>query len=143
VRDEAGRAAATVLAWLLAALNLAAATGKALDLPGFADVLSAYRLFPEALLMPVAVGVTMLEAAIAVGLMVRPTRRVAAWAAGLLALGYGIVLTVTLARGIALENCGCFGVYLARPLGVHSPLEDLALIAAALLVLRFTPRPAR
>jgi hypothetical protein len=42
-------------------------------------------------------------------------RRRAALAAAALAAFNGAVLVLTLWRGIALENCGCFGVFLARP----------------------------
>jgi hypothetical protein len=138
-RDGRARAAAT-LAWLLAALHLAAALGKVLDLAGFADVLAEYRLFPAAALMPLALGVTLAEAAIALGLVLPGWRPAAALAAGAMALGYGVTLTVTLARGIPLGNCGCFGVFLARPLTPLTPLEDLALLAAALAVWWMAPR---
>lgn len=127
------------LAWALAALHLAAAGAKLLDLRGFAAVLADYRLAPAALLLPLAIFAVLVELAIGVGLLLAPWRRAAALAAAAVAAVYGIVLTVTLARGIALPNCGCFGVYLARPLTILSPLEDAALVLAAWLVAR---RPA-
>jgi uncharacterized membrane protein YphA (DoxX/SURF4 family) len=121
--------------WLLAAIFLATGLGKALDLPGFAAVLGPYRLLPEPLLLPAAIAVTAAEFAIAAGLAVRPTLRPAAWAGLALALVNAAALTLTLARGIALENCGCFGVFLARPLQPWTPLEDLVLAGLALAVL--------
>jgi hypothetical protein len=124
----------TGLAWALAAVNLAAAGGKLLDLHGFVAVLAEYRLAPAALLMPMAVLVVALEIVAGIGLLARSWRRRAALAAGALAGVYGLALSVTLARGIQLSNCGCFGVYLARPLTLLSPLEDLALLSAAVLV---------
>jgi hypothetical protein len=36
-----------------------------------------------------------------------------------------------LRRGLGLENCDCFGVFLARPLEWYAPIEDAALIAAS------------
>ena len=128
-----------LLAWLLAALHAATGTGKLLDLPGFVAVLGEYRLLPAALLWPAALGVTGLELGIALGLALPRWRRRAALAAAGLAALNGAVLVLTLWRGIALANCGCFGVFLARPLGWTSPLEDLALVLLALLVAR---RPA-
>lgn len=122
------------LAWALAALHLLTAAAKLLDLPGFAAVLSDYRIAPGVFLLPMAVFVVLLELAIGGGLLLRSWRRRAAIAAGGLATLNGLVLTLTLARGIALENCGCFGVYLARPLTILSPLEDVVLLAAAALV---------
>jgi hypothetical protein len=137
--DRARAAAATGLAAVLAALHLAAALGKVLDLGGFADVLADYRLFPAAALMPLAVAVTLTEALIAAGLLLPRFRHAAALAAGAMALGYGVTLTVTLLRGIELANCGCFGVFLARPLTPLTPLEDLLLLGLALLLLWLTP----
>lgn len=124
------------LAWLLAALHAATGIGKLLDLPGFAAVLGEYRLLPAALHWPAAVGMTALELGIALGLMLRRWRRRAALAAAALAAVNGAVLVLTLWRGLALGNCGCFGVFLARPLRWTSPLEDLALVVLALLVAR-------
>jgi uncharacterized membrane protein YphA (DoxX/SURF4 family) len=130
------------LAWALALLHAAAALGKVLDLPGFVEVASAYRLLPRTLLWPSAIGVMVAEAAIALGLLLPRWRRASALAAGLMALIYGAALSLTLLRGISLENCGCFGVYLARPLTILSPLEDLVIVALALLLLRLTPARA-
>ena len=126
--------AAPVCAWLLAAVEAATGIGKLLDVPGFARVLAQYRLFPAPLLAPVAWGVTLAELAVAAGLVVPAWRRRAAVAAAVLAAADAAVLTVTLLRGIALENCGCFGVFLARPLRPYTPLEDVVMLAAALVV---------
>lgn len=122
------------LAWLLAAVHAATALGKLLDLPGFAAVLGTYRLLPAAVLLPTAILVVLAELAIAAGLLLARLRVAAALAAGALAALNGLVLTATLLRGIDLPNCGCFGVFLARPLSVVSPLEDLVLLALALLL---------
>lgn len=122
------------LAWLLAAVHAATALGKLLDLPGFAAVLGTYQVLPAALLWPAAILVMLAELAIAAGLLLARLRAMAALAAAGLAALNGLVLTATLLRGIDLPNCGCFGVFLARPLSVVSPLEDLLLLALALLL---------
>lgn len=129
------------LAWTLAALNGAAALGKALDVPGFLLVLVEYRLLPGPLLFPGTLALILAEAAIAIGLLLPRARHAAALAAAALAALYGAALTVTLLRGIALQNCGCFGVFLPRPLTLFSPLEDGLLVAMALLLAQRT-RPA-
>lgn len=126
----------TGLALTLATLHLATAGAKLLDLRGFAAVLADYRMAQAVMLLPMAGAVVALEVAIGVGLLLPKWRRAAALAAAALAGLYAVVLSATLARGIALGNCGCFGVYLARPLTVFSPLEDVALLLAALLVAR-------
>lgn len=125
-------------AWLVALVLFATGLGKALDIPGFALVLADYRLLPAGQEAFFAVGMTLAELALAAALLHRPWRRAAAWGAVLLFLANAAVLSLTLWRGLALENCGCFGVFLPRPLRPWTPLEDLALAALALLA---TPRP--
>ncbi len=121
--------------WLLVPVFLATGLGKALDLTGFAAVLGTYRLLPAPVLLPAALAMTAAELAIAAGLAWRPVLRLAARAGLALALVNTAVLTLTLARGIALANCGCFGVFLARPLRPWTPVEDLVLAGLAALVL--------
>lgn len=123
-------------AWTLALVFLATGLGKAFDVGGFASVLGEYRLVPRALLLPVAALVVVVELVIAIGLAWPRWRRGAAIAAGVVAVANIIVLTVTLLRGIALSNCGCFGVFLARPLSWATPIEDLVLLALAVFVAR-------
>ncbi|MEO9101467.1 MAG: hypothetical protein ABI212_05925 [Burkholderiaceae bacterium] len=57
-------------------------------------------------------------------------------AALLLNLGYGVLLTASLLRGLELPNRGCFGVYFAQPLRWYSPLEDVLLMAASVVLIR-------
>lgn len=121
-----------VSAWLLAFVLFTTGLGKALDVVGFARVLTTFRIFPEGSEIPLAVAITLLELALAVALLWPGWRRLAATAALLLFIGNAAVLTLTLLRGIALENCGCFGVFLARPLRPWTPLEDVALALLSL-----------
>lgn len=120
--------------WLLVVVFLATGLAKLLDIQGFAGVLAGYRLLPGALLAPVGLGLALAELAVAIGLLRPALRRAAAAAAILLGAANALALTVTLARGIALPNCGCFGVYWPRPLQPWTPLEDLVLIALGLAV---------
>lgn len=128
---------------LLVATLLATGLGKAMDMPGFARVLAEFRAFPVGSEGVLAVTVTLVELGLAAALLVPGWRRRAAAAALLLFIGNAILLTVTLLRGIALENCGCFGVFLARPLRAWTPLEDvaLALLAGFVLVAGQRPQP--
>lgn len=127
------------LAVALAVLHGATALGKALDLHGFARVLGTYQLLPAAIVPPVALGLVALEFAIAGLLLLPHTRRLAALAAAGLASVFLVGLTVTMARGIALENCGCFGIFLARPLTGWTLLEDGLVVVAALFAARLSP----
>lgn len=46
------------------------------------------------------------------------------------------------ARGLALDNCGCFGVYAAQPLRWWVLVEDVEVVALAVWVVR-RPAPGR
>ncbi len=124
---------AGLAAWLLALALFATGLGKALDVPGFALVLADYRLLPVGSEAFFALGLTTAELALAAALLHRPWRQAAAWGAVALFLANAAALSITLWRGVDLANCGCFGVFLARPLRPWSPLEDLALAGLALL----------
>ncbi len=127
--------------WWFVLLLLATGMGKLLDLPGFVAVVDSYRLLPAPLLWPSAVALTVTELGLAAWLL--SGRRLRLAAVLLIALHAMFMLwqLVTLARGIALDNCGCFGVFWARPLTWFTPLEDLVLIALAVWFWRATKRP--
>lgn len=129
-------AAWDILARLLALLHLAAAAGKLLDVTGFIAVLQDYRLFPSGLLPVLAGALIALEVSIAMGLAVRRWRKVAAMAAAGLAAAFLAVLSLTLARGIALDNCGCFGTFLPRPLTGWTLVQDAALLLLCVALAR-------
>ena len=116
-------------------LLLASALGKLLDIPGFYGIVRSYQLLPDVLIAPAAWALSLVELALGIalgstvaGLRLRPA------VVGLLVLlhlFYLFGLTTALLRGLALPNCGCFGVYWPRPLTVWSVVEDLVLLAWA------------
>jgi uncharacterized membrane protein YphA (DoxX/SURF4 family) len=108
--------------------------GKALDLPGFAGVLKTYQAFPESALVPLAIGVTGIEAVLGIWLLSGWRLRISALAAAGLNAVYAAWLTMSLLRGLELANCGCFGVFFPQPLRWYSPLEDVVLIGMSLLL---------
>ena len=109
--------------------------GKALDVPGFVDVIATYRLLPAWGNVLVGYALPPLELAIGLALVSGVVLRSAcAAAAGLHALLL-VVSVLTLGRGIAIENCGCFGAFWARPLGPSILVEDGVLLAASLWAL--------
>lgn len=126
----------------LAAINLGAGLGKGLDLPGFVGVLETYRLFPAWSWWPLAVVAVAGEGALGIWLLSGRRLAAAALACAAVNAGYFAALEITWLRGIELRNCGCFGVFLARPLRWYSPLEDVALVAAS-VALFLLARPAR
>lgn len=123
-----------VLLLVLAVINLGAALGKGLDMPGFVTILDTYQLFPVWSQWPLAVAAVAGELVVGVWLLSGIRQVQAAWACAAINMGYAVVLTIELIRGIPLESCGCFGVFLSRPLRWYSPLEDLVLVAASLTV---------
>ncbi len=122
--------------WVVGLVLLATGTGKALDIPGFAEVLAAYALLPPWGNVILAYTLPVIELGTGLCLLTRIRLRPAAW----VAVGLHIVLlgavVVTLIRGLAIANCGCFGVFLARPLSVQTVVEDAVMLGMSLLVLQ-------
>ena len=115
---------------------LATAAGKLLDVRGFAAVLATYEAFPESALVPLALAVPLAELALAVWLFSGRRLAGAAGAALALHLLYAVWAAATLARGLRLPNCGCFGVFLPSPLGWRTVAEDLVLAGFSAWLLR-------
>ncbi len=113
------------------------ATGKLLDIPGFARVLSHYEIFPGGLQLPLAFFIPLFELLLAFWLLSGKKLPAAALTALLLHGAYAALSILTLLRGIRLDNCGCFGVFLARPLGWGTVIEDGVMIAICLLLYRW------
>ena len=91
--------------------------GKLLDLPGFVHFVAQYDLMPSAGDHLVAYTLPFVELATGACLLARFQLRTAAASAVVLHVLLVSVVAVTLWRGIHLDNCGCFGVFLVRPLG--------------------------
>ena len=121
---------------------LATAVGKLADVRGFAGVLRAYEAFPEASLVALAAAIPIAELALALWLFSGRGLEGAALAALVLHVVYAAWAALSLARGLRLENCGCFGVFLARPLGWRTVAEDLVLAAASAALLALAVRRA-
>lgn len=130
------------LRWLFMLLMLATGIGKLLDMPGFVGVVATYRLLPEALLTPSAWALVLTELLLAAWLLWGKRLQPAALLLIGMHLMYLVWQLLTLLRGISLDNCGCFGVFLARPLTWFTPLEDLLLIALAVWFWRGAKRQA-
>ena len=118
---------------LLGLLVFAAGLGKLLDIPGYVAILRTYRLdfVPAALYLPGAVAVVVFELGLGCWILSAWRLATAALLSVAMHAGYLVLLTASLLRGLKLENCGCFGVFLARPLTWYSPLEDAALMAVS------------
>ena len=128
------RAAAAFLRYLLAAVLLATAAGKSLDLRGFASAVASYRVLPTALVPAAALAVPVAEMVVAFWLLAATRLPAAALACAGLHGIYAAWSAAAVTRGLKLSNCGCFGVFLARPLGWSTVVEDLTLAGSSLLL---------
>lgn len=124
-------ASAQFLRGLFLLLMLSTGVAKLLDMPGFYGIVASYQTLPLLLVAPAAWVLTLTEVMLAAWLLSGRALQNAALLLVLMHLMYLAWLLMALARGLDLPNCGCFGVYLARPLTVLSPVEDLCLLALA------------
>lgn len=122
----------TVLYWFcrlgVGTVLVASALGKSLDLPGFIDVLTTYRAFPDWSLQLVAVSITSIEWILGVWLLSGWRLRTSALLGLVLNATYAGWMTISLLRGLELQNCGCYGRFFPQPLRWYSPLEDMVLV---------------
>jgi hypothetical protein len=116
---------------------LATAAGKFLDVSGFARVLETYEAFPGWSVPLLAWAIPSIELGLALWLFSGRGLPAAASASLAMHVVYAAWSAVSLLRGLKLSNCGCFGVFLARPLDWGTVVEDgvMAALSAALLLL--------
>jgi hypothetical protein len=116
------------------------AAGQLASLDAFEDALASYQLLGG--LLPAAViGLPALEVLAALALLgsrMLPLR--AARTAGVLgvvvAVAWSILAVQAFSRGLTVENCGCFGAYLAQELRWWVLLEDAYQLLLAFLAAR-------
>jgi len=121
----------------IAIILLTTGAGKALDIAGFVEVIITYQVFASWMLYPIALGMIITELTLSFWLF---SGRLIFWAA-LASLGLHSVFTlwasVALLRGLDIPNCGCFGVFFARPLDGWTIFEDLVMVALSGLLMIF------
>ena len=128
---------------LIGVILAVTAAGKLLDVGGFARVIGTYQVFPDAGLLPLAVVVPVAELLLAAWLFSGRRSFAAAATAFGMHLAYAGWAAFALLRGLHLSNCGCFGVFLPRPLGWGTVAEDIAMaILCAWLAALSRPREA-
>jgi uncharacterized membrane protein YphA (DoxX/SURF4 family) len=119
--------------YFLAVLFISTAIGKLLDNRGFAHVIDTYQLgIPNNALLELALFISLLELLIGINILRGRALRVNVLATFVFHLGYAGLAFITLLRSITLANCGCFGVFLARPLSWATVVEDLVLATVSL-----------
>ena len=122
--------------WFFVLLLAASAIGKLTDMPGFYAVVKSYALLPEVVIPVSAWVLAIFELVLSIWLAIGKRIYVAATLVIALHLVYLAWLASALARGLDIPNCGCFGVFWARPLTWFTPVEDLILLALAIIMWR-------
>lgn len=121
---------------LLGLLLFAMALGQASNIGGFIDILSTHRIGGTTVAAMVAVALLTGEVAGGIGLLAggATRRRRGAVVAVAVAVAWSVLAAQAFARGLDIENCGCFGVHLGQPLRWWVLLEDAEFVALALWV---------
>jgi hypothetical protein len=125
----------------LSALLIAMAAGQLLDMRGFVEVLDRYRLGMDGAAWPLGAGLIAGELG-AAALMLGPRRwrHEGAGLALVVAVAWTVLAVQAFLRGLQIDNCGCFGVYLGQQLRWYVLVQDAAFIAIAVWVWRGTGR---
>jgi len=126
-----GNSTLIVLRYFIASVLFLTALGKLLDIPGFVEVLDTYQAIPGWGLYIVAIGIALLELRICEWLMQNETLILGAASSLMFHSIYTLWTLIALIRDISIPNCGCFGVYFARPLTGWTVVEDLIMVAAS------------
>lgn len=106
------------------------ALAQASDLSGFHDVIREYEV-GRALAWPLVLVLVAGAAVGGIGLILDRRPRVSAVVALTVAVLWSALAAQAFARGLALDNCGCFGVHLAQPLRWWILLEDAWFVGLA------------
>jgi uncharacterized membrane protein YphA (DoxX/SURF4 family) len=129
-----GRALVLALRFVVAAVFLTAALPKIGDPTTFATDIDNYRMLPDALIGPFAVGVPLLEALIGLALVTGVYARGAAVLASGLLVAFAIAMVQAIVRGIDLD-CGCFGHVVETRVGWLSVMRNVLLLVACAVVI--------
>ncbi|CAN5282763.1 hypothetical protein BH20ACT5_BH20ACT5_25310 [soil metagenome] len=135
MRDPSGRLLPSVLGVLFVLM----AVGQLADLPAFVDILADYDAGPPWLL-----ALLLVTGELGAGgwLLVAPHRRplVPAVVFAAVSVLWTVLAAQAFGRGLTVDNCGCFGVYLAQPLRWWVLIQDALLLLYSSLLLRGASR---
>ncbi len=123
------------LALLIALVFACAAIAKLTAWSEWPGVVQNFRVLPRALVTPVAFLLPLLEVAIALGILIKETRALAAVSAALLFTVFGAALAINFFRGRRQIDCGCFRSDLKQPISIAVIVRNAFLAVCALLLL--------
>ncbi|HEX9991325.1 MAG TPA: MauE/DoxX family redox-associated membrane protein [Acidimicrobiales bacterium] len=124
--------------FVLATVFAVAATAKLGDRAAFTTAVAGYRLLPDRWAAPVARLLPPLELAAAVLLVLGVATGPVAAALGALLVAFVVAVAANLATGRRID-CGCFGATVERRLSWWTVGRNLALVAAAAVVVADPP----
>lgn len=127
--------------WLRIILGVtytAMAAGQLASWPRMPDILGAYDAVPVAALPWLASALIIGELVSGVWLAVRPRSRALApvWLYTAVTLAWATLGLQAQLRGLSVDNCGCFGMYLTQRLSWFVLAQDALLLLYAVLMIR-------
>jgi uncharacterized membrane protein YphA (DoxX/SURF4 family) len=128
-----------VLRLVLGIVFLVAAADKVANAEAFARSIANYRLLPVEVVNLVALVLPWLELLVGLMLVVGLRVRAAAVIASGLLLVFTVALVSALVRGLDI-HCGCFSQTAAERIGWGRVIEDVLLLAAAVVLVVWTPQ---
>jgi len=124
-----------ILRYFFGIIYIVSSIGKLLDNRGFSKVIENYQLIPDVLSLPSGLAFSLFELALGIMLLRNLHILISAYFTVLIQTFYMFAVTLTYFRGLELDNCGCFGVFWARPLTSITLIEDAVLLMMAIAYL--------
>lgn len=127
-----------VLRIILGVVYLGMATGQALSWQQMPEILGTYEALPPSALRPLAVALMVGEAVTGVWFLARPRSQALApvWVYTAVSVMWGALGMHAWLRGVQVDNCGCFGLYLTQRLSLFVMAQDALLLVYAALMIR-------
>ncbi|AYV26451.1 MauE/DoxX family redox-associated membrane protein [Streptomyces avidinii] len=131
-----------ILRIVLGAVLAAMALGQLASFDAMPAILTTYGLTSGAASTALAVALISAETVTAGWFLARPRSRAITpvWLYTGVAVVWSVLASQAFARGLVLDNCGCFGTYLAQPLRWYVLVEDALMLLYAWLLWRAARR---
>jgi hypothetical protein len=131
-----------VLRIVLGALYVAMGLGQTASASAMPGILDAYQVVDGPGLPWLAAALIVAEAGCGLWLLTRPRSRslTPVWLFTGVAVVWAALGAQAYVRGLPIDNCGCFGRYLAQPLSGFVLAQDALLLVYAALLVRATRR---
>ncbi|MFJ7768711.1 MauE/DoxX family redox-associated membrane protein [Streptomyces sp. NPDC097107] len=131
-----------ILRVVVGSVLAAMALGQLASFDAMPAILTTYGLTSKAASTALAMALVGAEAVTAGWFLARPRSRAITpvWLYAGVAVVWSVLAAQAFARGLDLDNCGCFGTYLAQPLRWYVLVEDALMLLYAWLLWRAVRR---